>query len=83
MNDVLGLAKNNIMHLMTSPATYALECKEMGGGMPFPGSEVLFTRLKILTNAALHAYFSIWDTLTPPCGNRSFKFIDGGDDVES
>ena len=80
-NDVLGLAKNNFMNLVTSLALYALVSKELSGELPFPGSEVFYTSMTTFTSAALHAQFCIWAAREPKCSNQGFNVVNG--DVES
>ena len=80
-NDVIGVASNNFMNLTTSLGLYATVCKEMGGEMPWPGSETFYHAATTFTSSKLQADFCIWAALEPKCGNQAFNVVNG--DVES
>ncbi|KAL9122308.1 MAG: hypothetical protein Q9187_001136 [Circinaria calcarea] len=76
-NDVIGVAKGNFMNLATSIGLYAAISKELGGEMPFPGSETFYTRFDSFTSSRLHASFSLWAALEPKCSNQAFNVVNG------
>ncbi|KAF2096873.1 NAD dependent epimerase/dehydratase family protein [Rhizodiscina lignyota] len=81
-NDVIGLAKGNFMNLATSVGLYAAVTKELGSGeLPFPGSEIFYTKFDSFTVANLHAKFCAWAALEPRAGNEAFNVVNG--DIES
>ena len=80
-NDVIGVAKGNFMNLTTSLGFYAAVCKELGGELPFPGSEKFYTLFDSFTYSRLHAQFNLWAALEPKCGNQAFNIVNG--DCES
>ncbi|MCJ1251238.1 hypothetical protein MMC30_008469 [Trapelia coarctata] len=75
--DVLGLAKNNLMNLMSSLVIYGAVYKEQEGEMPFPGSEKFYTMCTTFTDAALHAQFVVRAAQKPECGNQEFNVVNG------
>lgn len=76
-NDVIGVAKGNFMNLATSIGLYAAISKELGGEMPFPGSERFYTRFDSFTSSRLHASFCLWAALEPKCSNQAFNVANG------
>lgn len=81
-NDVIGLAKGNFMNLATSVGMYAALTKELGSKeLPFPGSEIFYTKFDSFTASKLHAKFCAWAALEPRAGNEAFNMVNG--DAES
>ena len=80
-NDVIGTVKNNFMNLSTALALYAVISKELGGTLPWPGSEKFYSAATTFTAAKLHADFCLWAALEPKCANQAFNAVNG--DTES
>jgi len=76
-NDVIGLASNNFMNLATPLALYALVCKELGGDMPWPGSELFYHCATTFTDSKLHARFCVWAAQQPQCSNQAYNVVNG------
>lgn len=80
-NDVIGVARGNFMNLSTALAIYAVVNKELGGQLPFPGSESFYTGFDCFTFSRLHAQFNLWAALEHKCANEAFNVVNG--DTES
>ena len=79
-NDVIGLASNNFMNLATPLALFAVVRRELGGAMPWPGSETFYHAATSFTDSKLHAQFCLWAALEPRAANQAFNVVNG--DVE-
>lgn len=82
-NDVIGVAKNNFMNLVTSIGLYCAITKELGQDLVFPGSPEFYTKFDSFTSSTLHAQFNLWAALESKekVGNQAFNVVNG--DVQS
>lgn len=76
-NDVIGVARGNFMNLSTALAVYAAVNKELGGQLPFPGSQTFYSRFDCFTCSRLHAQFNLWAAMEQKCGNEAFNIVNG------
>jgi len=82
-NDVIGVAKNNFMNLVTTLGFYCAVTKEMGQELMWPGSPDFYLKFDCFTYSRLHAKFNLWAALeqSPKVSNQAFNVVNG--DVES
>lgn len=84
-NDVIGFATGNFMNLATGIGLYAAVTKELNPNnttnpiapLPFPGSQIFYTRFDTFTSARLHASFCEWAITAPSAANQAFNVVNG------
>ncbi|KAK4144951.1 NAD(P)-binding domain protein [Dichotomopilus funicola] len=85
-NDVIGFATGNFMNLATGIGLYVAVTKELNPNppdttkptpLPFPGSQIFYTRFDTFTSARLHATFSEWAITAPGATNQAFNVVNG------
>jgi hypothetical protein len=69
------------MGLSTSLDIYTAICRELGGGLERPSSEVFYSRFGCLMYSKLHAQSNLWAVQEPRSSNQAYNVVNG--DTES